>query len=389
MRQDPGPDTVDAVHQLAIMAAMLGDDEADALAEEALYLAQSLDLPDDVLADLLTTRGIGEHVRGLVRQAAASLREAARLARGREDHLAAGRALLNLADGMTGVDPAAALEAARDGLADLRRAGSSAVLAVALGNYCGALMMLGRWDEVEEVSSGPDAELFASIASNSFYDLILRAWRDGTVHEPAVVALEALADSDDLQDLGALAVGRAVAAACRGDQAAALEFACQALEVVESLGVNSEPVRWSWSLAVDTALDLGDRAEASRLLDWLDHFPAGLVPRLLRADRLRAQARMLSGIPGSDPGPLFEQAVVGLLEVGAPFFVARALLDHAAWRRAIGEEQRAGQLATEAWAIAGRLPSKPLLERAAALLGNSDGGADLAGSATSGLGVSA
>jgi len=389
MRTDPGPDTVDAVHQLAIMAAMLGDDDAEDLAGEALYLAQSLDSPDDVLADLLTTRGIGEHIRGLTRQAAASLREAARLARGREDHFGAGRALLNLADGMTGVDPAAALEAARDGLADLRRAGTSAMLGVALGNYCGALILLGRWDEVEEVFSGPDAEMFASTASNSFYVLVLRAWRDGTLDQPAAATLEALADSDDLQDLGALAAGRAVAAACNGDQAAALEFAGKALEVVESLGVNSEPVRWSWSLAVDTALDLGDGAEASRLLDWLDHYPAGLVPRLLRADRLRAQARMLSGTPGSDAGPLFEQAVGDLKHVGSPFFVARALLDHASWCRAIGEDQRAEQLATEAWAIAGRLPSKPLLDRASALLGDRTGDPNLAASGTNGVGVSA
>ena len=389
MRQDPGPDTVDAVHQLAIMAAMLGDDAADDLAEEALYLAQSLDLPDDVLADLLTTRGVGEHVRGLTRQAAASLREAARLARGREDHLGAGRALLNLADGLTGVDPAAALEAARDGLADLHRAGTNAMLAVALGNYCGALILLGRWDEVEEVFSGPDAEMFASTASNSFYVLVLRAWRDGTLDEPAVATLEALAGSDDLQDLGVLAAGRAVAAACTGDQAATLEFAGKALEVVESLGVNSEPVRWSWSLAVDTALDLGDRAEASRLFDWLDHYPAGLVPRLLRADRVRAQARMLSATPGSDAGPLFEQAVADLKDVGSPVFVARALLDHASWRRAIGEDERAEQLATEAWAIAGRLPSKPMLERAAALLGDRHGAVEAASSDASGVGVSA
>ncbi len=72
--------------------------------------AQSLDLPDDVLAEMLTTRGIAEMVRGTHRQAAASLREAARLARGRQNHLGSGRALLNLSDGLAGVDPAAAAE---------------------------------------------------------------------------------------------------------------------------------------------------------------------------------------------------------------------------------------------------------------------------------------
>ena len=370
LRDEPGPDTADGLHQLAVIAAMLGQDDAERLAGEALHLAQSLDLPDDVLAEMLTTRGIAEMIRGLYRQGAASLREAARLARGRQNHLGSGRALLNLSDGLAGVDVAASAEAAEDALDDLRRSGSSEFLSVTMGNYCGALIQLGRWDEVEELASGPEAEMFSLLATNSFYLLVMRAWRDGTVHEPSLARLKTVSESDDPQDQGVLWAAQAVAAACRDDEAGTLEYAREALRLAEPLGLNGEPTRWAWAVAADAALDLNDTAEAARLLDWLDGHPVGLVPRLLRAQSLRVRGRMLALAEDDSTGAVFEQATSALRDFGSPFYLAQALLDHAAWRRSVGEHGRAEQLAAEAWEIAGRLPSKPLFERAAVFLGD-------------------
>ncbi len=125
LRDDPGTDTVQALGELAALEVFAGAPEADALTAEALALGQDLAVDDATLAGLFTTRGICHIFAGRRPQAGASLREAARLAGQAGDSAGLARALLNLSDAVTGTDPAAGAEAAREAAAHSRRAGAA------------------------------------------------------------------------------------------------------------------------------------------------------------------------------------------------------------------------------------------------------------------------
>ena len=146
LREDPDTDTVRALGELARLEVATNSPAADALSAEALALGQDLAVDDATLAGLFTTRGICHGFADRRSEAAASLREAARLAGQAGDTVGLGRALLNLSDAVTGTDPAAGAEAARDAAAQLRRAGARRILAVAVGNLAQALLMTGDWD---------------------------------------------------------------------------------------------------------------------------------------------------------------------------------------------------------------------------------------------------
>jgi predicted ATPase len=108
LRAAPDTDTVQALDELAALEVYTGSHAADLLSTEALNLGQDLEVDDGQLADLFTTRGIYLGMTGSRRpQAAAYLREAARLAEQSDDNQRLGRALLNLSDIITGTGPAA------------------------------------------------------------------------------------------------------------------------------------------------------------------------------------------------------------------------------------------------------------------------------------------
>jgi len=164
LRDDPDADTVRALGELAGLEVFAGSPSADALSAEALVLGQDLAVDEATLSGLFTTRGIFDVFAGRRLQAAASLREAARLAGQAGDTFQLGRALLNLSEAVTGSDPAAGAEAARAAAAQLRRAGARARLAAAVMNLAQALLMTGDWDGAEaELAGAADGDGLADI----------------------------------------------------------------------------------------------------------------------------------------------------------------------------------------------------------------------------------
>ena len=127
LREDPDTGTVRALSELARLEVFAGSPAADALSAEALALGQDLAVDEATLARLFTTRGICHVFAGRRPQAAASFREAARLAGQAGDTVQLGLALLNLSDAVTTTDPAAGVEAARAAAAQLRRAGAATI----------------------------------------------------------------------------------------------------------------------------------------------------------------------------------------------------------------------------------------------------------------------
>jgi hypothetical protein len=133
------------------------------------------------------------------------------------------------------------------------------------------------------------------------------------------------------------------------------------------LSPGSDAVRWSWPIAADAAIALGEWAEVTRLLEWIEEQPPGHIPALLRAGRHLVLARLPTAVEDAERGATFDAAVKAFREAGSPYHVAVALLDHADHVRAKGDPETARGIASEATEIARRLGARPLLERASRL----------------------
>jgi class 3 adenylate cyclase/predicted ATPase len=366
LRDDPDADTVRALGELASLEVAAGSPDADALSAEALALGQDLAVDDATLARLFDTRGICHAHAGRRPQAAAHLREAARLAGQAGDTIRLGIAQLNLADAVTSTDPAAAAEAARDAAAQLRRAGARDLLAFAVMNLAQALVMTGDWDTAgAELAQAADAD---GLAGHEFL-ACERAWLaalrgDAPAAQAALPGLGDLRASEDPQDQAMIAVAEAFTAAALGQPAAALRHARAALDHAGALGISHECLRWAWPLAARAAHDLADTATSGELLALLDSYRPGQLAPMQRAERDLARARLAARDGDPDAGPALAAAIAGLRQHSTPYHLAHGLLDHAAHLAARGDNQAAAAAAGEARGIAQRLGCQPLADRA-------------------------
>jgi class 3 adenylate cyclase/predicted ATPase len=367
LRADPDADTVRALGELATLEVFAGSPDADALSAEALALGQDLPVDDATLARLFTNRGNCHAFAGRNPQAAAYFREAARLAAQAGDPARLGLALLNLADTVTGTDPAAGAEAARAAAAQLRRAGARHLLAVAVMNLAQALLMTGDWDTAEaELAQAADADGLAAIEFLACDRAWLAALRGEAPAAQAILAgLGDLRASDDPQDQAAIAVAEAFTAAACGQPAVALRHARAALDHASALEISAESLRWAWPLAARAAHDLTDTATTAELLALLDGYPAGQLAPMQRAERDLARARLAAADDDPDAAAAaFTAAIKGLRQHSTPYHLAHGLLDHAAHLTARGEAEAATAAAGEARGIAQRLGCQPLTDRA-------------------------
>jgi class 3 adenylate cyclase/predicted ATPase len=366
LREDPDADTVRALRELATLEAFAGSPAADALSAEALALGQDLVVDDATLAGLFIARGLHLNNAGRRPQAAAYFREAARLAAKAGDSLSMGLALGNLADAVTGTDPAAGAEAARAAAGQLRRAGARGQLAIAILNLALALLMTGDWDAAEaELAQAIDADGLAGIELLACCRAWVAALRGDAPAARAILAgLGDLRASDDPQDQAIIAVTEAFTAAARGQPAAALRHARAAIGSVGALAIGYEYLRWAWPLAARAAHDLADAATARELLALLDGYPPGQLAPMQRAERDLARARLTAADGGQDADAAFTAAVAGLRQHSTPYHLSHGLLDYAAHLAARGDTDAAAAAISEAAAIAAGLGCQPLLDRA-------------------------
>ena len=365
LRADPDTDTVQALDELATLEAYIASPDADELSAEALTLGQALAVDDATLAGLFTTRGISHASAGRTPQAAANLREAARLAEQAGDTFRLGRALLNLSDAITSTDPAAGGEAARTAAVHLRRAGARDFLAVAVANLAQALLMSGDWASAEAgLAQAIDADGLAGIEYLACYRAWLAALRgDFPTAQATLVGLADLRASEDPQDKALIAVVEAFIAAARHQPIEALAAARATLRHADALGISHEYLRWAWPLAARAAHDLADTA-ARELLALLDGYQPGQLAPMLRAERDLVRARLTAADAGPDIGVAFAAAITGLRQHSTPYHLAHGLLDHAQYLLGMGDNEGAGSALDEARGIAQRLACQPLLDRA-------------------------
>jgi tetratricopeptide (TPR) repeat protein len=365
LREDPDPDTVRALGELAALEVFAGAPDADALSAEALALGQDLAVDDATLAGLFTTRGICHVFAGRSPEAASYFREAARLATQAGDTARLGRALLNLAVAVTGTDPAAGAEGARAAAAHLRRAGDRYRLAVAVENLAQALLMTGDWDTAEaELAQAADADGLVGIELLACYRAWVAALRGDTpTAQAAMAGLGDLRASDDPQDQAVIAVAEAFTAAARGQPAAALRHARTALDQAAALGISDEYLRWAWPLAARAGYDLADTATTTELLALLDRYQPGQLAPMLRAERDLARARLTAADGDPAAGAAFAAAIASLRQHSTPYHLAHGLLDHAQHLSHLGDDEATEAAIGEARGIAQRLGCQPLLDR--------------------------
>ena len=370
LRDAPDADTVRALEQLARVEMVADVLAGDALTAEVLALGQALAVDDATLAGLFTTRGICVGFAGRRPQAAAYFREAARLAGQANDSLLLGQALLNLADAVTPIDPAAGAAAARDAVARLRQTGARDYLAFAVINLSAALLMLGDWNAaMTEIDQAAEADGLADMEIIICY----RGWVTG-LHgdvpgaQSALAALGDMRASEDSQDQAFIPLLQAVTAAARQEPAAALKHARAVLGHAAALGISHECPRWAWPLAARTAWDLADTQATAELLELLDRYRPGELSPMLRAERDLARARLVTLDADRDTaGTALTNAVARLRQLSTPYHLAHGLLDHAVWLTADGDTEAATAAVAEATAIATKLGCRPLLDRAASL----------------------
>jgi hypothetical protein len=302
-------------------------------------------------------------------EAAAYLRESARLATQAGDNRQAGTVLLNLSDVLVCTDPAAAAEIGRTGAWHLRHSGARDYLAWALGNVVQAQLMLGEWDAADtELSQGLVADGLADVEMLSSQEGLLAALRGDA--EAAGTCLAALTDmraSEDPQDDAFLAVLEAFTAAARHQPLDALRHARRVLAHADVLGISNDGLRWVWPLAARCAYGLRDDAATRELLALLDSHPPGQLAPMLRAERDLVRSRLAARDGAPDAGTAFASAVTGLRERSTPYHLAHGLLDHAEYLTGLSDTAAAALAVAEARSIADRLRCRPLLDRANAL----------------------
>ena len=372
LRQPADADTVTALSHLASLETYAGNlTVGHQLVREALGLAQALGLAAGDLARLFVIAGINAGIDSRLAEAAANVREAARLAEQASDDATHGSALLNLADVLARSDPAAAADAARSAVTLLRRTGRANVLASAVGNLAEALIQLGQWDQAattldHALTDDHLDRLFVHTAAG-----LLAGLRGDPQHATAAqAAVGAWRASEDPQDQTCLALIDTAAALASHDTAGVLGHALTVLDHSDHLGISHDTVRWAWPLAARAARTLDDTPTVNRLLALLDTHPAGHQPPVLRAQRqlhTALAAADTTDAPTADLIAAVADAVQAVREAGNPYHHAHALIDHAALL--IRAAQPGAQdLLDQAAAIADQLGCPPLHQRADAAL---------------------
>jgi class 3 adenylate cyclase/predicted ATPase len=369
LRVGPDTDTVRALEQLAALEVFAGSAGADTLSTEALVLGHDLDVDLGQFARLLAVRGIFLNFTERPLEAAAYLRESARLATQAGDTVPAGTVLMNLADATVLTDPAAAAEIARTAARQLRRTGAREYLAWAIANLVQALLMLGEWDAAElELGQAIDADGLADIEYLTCHRGLVAALR-GDVG-PAGTCLAALKDmpaSEDPQDSAMIGALEAFTAAARRQPHDALRRARHVLALADVLSISNDGMRWTWPLAARSACELNDAAATGELLALLDSHPPGRLAPMLRAERDLVRSRLAARDGDPNAGTAFAAAVTSLRERSTPYHLAHGLLDHAEYLTQLADTDAAALAIGEARVIGDRLRCQPLLDRADAL----------------------
>lgn len=357
--------TARLVSAIATAYSRLGDDEqAMRWGERASVLAQDLGAWD-VLADSVNSRGLGLIATGRWVEALSMLRMALDLCLTNDLGPAALRPYINLAALSLTRNLKEAATYAEDGLVLARRLGHRLRGEFLFYHLLMAHVMSGRWDEVERAAE--ELPLPADVPMLRQYVwwpvVIVRTLRG----DPrAVDALaNSAADGEDPQSRLAYASQIAERAFMDGRMETAFSQASAAVkDALVHTGIEDE-FYIAWPLAVESAIRLGRLDDASTLLELVAGRPAGCVATFLQGQLARLRALITAARNSDDDVSAdFVLAARTMRAFGAPFWLARTLLDHGEWLLRRGDKEPARPLLEEAVEIFTRLGARPYTERA-------------------------
>jgi class 3 adenylate cyclase/tetratricopeptide (TPR) repeat protein len=344
--------------------------EAFVAAEEALELAEQLDLPE-AFCLALNARAGALIFGGRLGEAAALLRAAIDTAVEHDltSHAAHYYGSLGAAlEGLDRWDEALALEQRRLELA--RRTGSRRL---ELGSLVGRLSLLyrsGRWDEA--LIAGAEAMAMEELRSNP--DLALQtAWLvpvhlgQGDTDKAATLLgnLSGDAEANQHAALRAMYFGkRAELLMAEGQPGEALAVTELGMALRPELRLTDPSLKQLLVTAAEASLALGDLDHCDQLLDIVSAARPGEVTPWLRAQSARLSAR-LAGRRGRNDN--VEASLVaaedGLRGIGAVFDLAVTQLEHAEWWIGQAKPKQVPPFLDEAAATFARLNARPWRER--------------------------
>jgi tetratricopeptide (TPR) repeat protein len=360
-------------HQLARLEFFMGElpDAAEHCAA-ALDAAERLWLPD-VLAQALNTKGLLLIRSGHREEGMALLKYSLEIALEHDVMDAAQRAYYNLGSILTNRDRIdEGLRYLRDGLALIRRVGrtSEGSPAAMAGNMLYPLFRLGNWDEALRLSdefpdfSEPGADRTSAPSAVSFLPLILCYRGEVARARSLVEPIWRFSDSHDIQESGAVALGRCIVAVAESDSES---FRA----AVEQLEPTFATLGWDWEITIEgfiAAVEGGLRLEEPEpVAVWLARYDSAKGAEV--TDYLTAHRRRFAGMIAVRQGDRtgaegsFKMAAGAFRELGNPFPLGQVLVEHGELLESAGELADAEPLLQEAHQIFSRLNAAPWIER--------------------------
>jgi class 3 adenylate cyclase/tetratricopeptide (TPR) repeat protein len=340
--------------------------------DRAVVLAEELeDIP--LLASTLASYAGSLILDGRSHMGLGLLQVSLDLARQSDDPKLELRPLNNLVSFLATRECALAREYAEAGLAIVRRIADRDWGHYLLTSSGHVYWNLGAWDEalvvLTEARQGSAEESSSTLGVSTAYVAAIEDARGTPTPLPEVAPTLADGHPDLMMDAGLFTV-QAVAARRNGEAQKAAELSRRAFESCHKASGIDDDFPVFWLLAMDDQLAVGDFATARDMLATVGQAPRGRVPALQAAmlPWLRARINVVAGEMEQVDADL-QAAATKLRQFGAPFYLARTLLDHAEWLHQQGQVAAAMPFAAEALELFTGLRAATWTRRAARLAG--------------------
>jgi class 3 adenylate cyclase/tetratricopeptide (TPR) repeat protein len=304
------------------------------------------------VSSLLSGRGVAWLFTGRPTGGIALLRGAAELGRRHDVPRASIRPLLNLCAFLKNQDLDGARAAGREAVEVTIQVGARDLLTMAALNLALAYWVSGDWDELERLYAQHQDDFFLYP-----FDLMLLRATMALVRtargEP--IDFDPLIEVSD-DDIPAVfahipALATAVAAEVAGRAEDAARAHILSVDLVHELAGIDDDFPIFWPVAVESALAAGDVDGGARLLGYVADVPPVLVSPLARAQWIRLRALVAIARGDGDDVAIdadLARATDAFRAFGAPYYVARTLLERAERASVSGDADAAAPLRQEA-----------------------------------------
>ena len=360
--------------QLGRFLALASEDEAGPVVDEALRLAQQLELAE-VYSQALSSKAVVIGREGRLDEASTLLRRALEIAIEGDFTSATFRAWNNLAVYLMYQDRFADVVELTGSMLELaRRKGDRASELTAMLGMTTPLVALGRWDEalryVEEALAAEELEALKWVGMRVM-ELVPIRLRRGDTHGARDALRMANERGDERNYETRIRIGSAEVELlnAEGLHAEALALAEQLLEAIPKLGLPDIGIKHGVAHGVAAALELGELDAADAMLAIVRRARPGLVSSELRGHLARLDARLSAGRGNHDAVEAgFETAIATFRDLGMPFEQGVSLCELAEWLDGQGRPDEAATRAIEARTLFERLGARPWLDRVGPLL---------------------